>query len=504
MAETVGVPPRFEMRGVRKSFGATVALDRVDLAVRAGEVCALVGQNGAGKSTLMAILAGALRPDAGSMTVEGRSYAPRDPLDARLAGVAMIYQELSLAPHLSIMENIALGVEPSRFGVVLRDELRSKAVRALQELGHPELDPSAIVGRLSPAAQQLVEIARALATGCQVLVLDEPTSSLAHDDVLRLFSLIARLKARGHAIVYISHFLEEVQAVSDRVVVLRDGRNAGELATAGMTASTVVELMVGRTLEDMYPHSDRSAGEPILELDDLMPGAATLALHRGEIVGIAGLLGAGRTRLLRSIFGLEPIRSGRVRVGVYTGPAAPDSRWRQGMGMLSEDRTGEGLAVGLSVADNLTMSHLDGLGPGFTVLPARQNAAARTWIDRLAIRCAGPRQTIAQLSGGNQQKVAVGRLLHHDVDVLVLDEPTRGIDVGSKAQIYALIDRLVSAPADQRPRAVLLVSSYLPELIGVCDRIAVMCRGRLGPARPASSWTEHALLMEASGARAAS
>jgi ribose transport system ATP-binding protein len=312
------------------------------------------------------------------------------------------------------------------------------------------------------------------------------------------------LKARGHAIVYISHFLEEVQAVSDRVVVLRDGRNAGELATAGMTASTVVELMVGRTLEDMYPHSDRSAGEPILELDDLMPGAATLTLHRGEIVGIAGLLGAGRTRLLRSIFGLEPIRSGRVRVGVYTGPAAPDSRWRQGMGMLSEDRTGEGLAVGLSIADNLTMSHLDGLGPGFTVLPARQNAAARTWIDRLAIRCAGPRQTIAQLSGGNQQKVAVGRLLHHDVDVLVLDEPTRGIDVGSKAQIYALIDRLVSAPADRRPRAVLLVSSYLPELIGVCDRIAVMCRGRLGPARPASSWTEHALLMEASGARAAS
>jgi len=504
MAEAVSAAPRFEMRGVRKAFGATIALDGVDLAVSGGEVCALVGQNGAGKSTLMSILAGAVRPDGGSMTVDGGAYAPRNPLEARQAGVAMIYQELSLAPHLSIMENIALGVEPVRMGIVLRDELRSRAVRALTDLGHPDLDPATIVGRLSPAAQQLVEIARALAIGCKVLVLDEPTSSLAHDDVERLFGLVGRLRGQGHAIVYISHFLEEVQQVSDRVVVLRDGKNAGEVRTAGMNASTVVELMVGRTLEDMYPRGVRTAGEPILELEDVMPGAATFTLHRGEIVGIAGLLGAGRTRLLRSIFGLEPVRSGRVRVGVYTGAASPDARWRQGIGLLSEDRTGEGLALGLSVADNLTMSRLDGLGPGFTVMPARQDAAARTWIERLAIRCSGPRQIAAQLSGGNQQKVAVARLLHHGVDVFVLDEPTRGIDVASKAQIYALIDRLVSGPSDGRPRAVLLVSSYLPELLGVCDRIAVMCRGRLGPARPASAWTEHALLMEASGARAAS
>jgi len=504
MAEAVTAALRVEMRGVRKAFGATVALDGVDLSVRAGEVCALVGQNGAGKSTLMAILSGAVRPDAGSMTVGGRPYAPRNPLEARQAGVAMIYQELSLAPHLSIMENIALGVEPTRYGIVRRDELRSIARRALAELGHADLDPATIVGHLSPAVQQLVEIARALASGCHVLVFDEPTSSLSHDDVERLFGLIGRLKARGLAIVYISHFLEEVQQISDRIVVLRDGRHAGELSTTAMSTSAVVELMVGRALDDMYPHSERSVGEPILELAEVMPGAATLTLHRGEIVGIAGLLGAGRTRLLRSIFGLEPVRSGRVRVGVHTGPASPEMRWRQGMGMLSEDRIGEGLAVGLSVADNLTLSHLEGLGPAFTVMPGRQDAVARTWVDRLAIRCAGPRQTIAQLSGGNQQKVAVARLLHHGVDVLVLDEPTRGIDVGSKAQIYALIDRLVSAPAEGRPRAVLLVSSYLPELLGVCDRIAVMCRGRLGPARHASSSTEHALLMEASGARAAS
>jgi ribose transport system ATP-binding protein len=492
--------PRFEMRGVRKTFGATLALDGVDFAVRAGEVCALVGQNGAGKSTLMSILSGALKPDAGTMTLDGAPYVPADPLAARRAGVAMIYQELSLAPHLDVMENIVLGVEPVRYGLVRREVARQSAADALAQLGHPDIAPEAIVGTLSPAAQQLVEIARALATGCRVLVLDEPTSSLTHADVTRLFALIARLRDQGHAIVYISHFIEEVKAVSDRFVVLRDGRNAGGGRTADAAASDIVRLMVGGALDDLYPRSARTAGEPILELTDVVPGAATFTLHRGEVLGIAGLLGAGRTRLLRAIFGLEPVRSGRIRVGAFTGAASPERRWDQGMGMLSEDRTGEGLALGLTIADNLTLSRLDGLGPGFTVRPSRQAAAATRWIERLGIRCAGPRQAIAQLSGGNQQKVAVGRLLHHDVDVLLLDEPTRGIDVGSKAQIYALVDRLVSG-TDGRPRAALLVSSYLPELLGVCDRIAVMCRGRLGAPRPAREWDEHALLMEASGAR---
>jgi len=231
----------------------------------------------------------------------------------------------------------------------------------------------------------------------------------------------------------------------------------------------------------------------------VLPGAATLTLRRGEILGIAGLLGAGRTRLLRAIFGLEPVKRGRVRIGAYSGSSGPHHRWRQGMGMLSEDRAGEGLALGLSVADNMTLTRLEPLGPAFTVVPSRQQAAAERWIDRLGIRCAHPRQTIGELSGGNQQKVAVARLLHHDVDVLVLDEPTRGIDVASKAHIYKLIDEMVA-----QQKGVLLVSSYLPELLGVCDRIAVMSRGRLGPARPVEEWTEHSLLMEASGARAAS
>jgi ribose transport system ATP-binding protein len=301
--------------------------------------------------------------------------------------------------------------------------------------------------------------------------------------------------------------------------------------------------MVGREVDDLYPRSERRRGEPLLELSELQPGGASLTLCRGEIVGIAGLLGAGRTRLLRTIFGLESVRSGRIRVGAYSGPASPAARWAQGAGMLSENRASEGLAIGLSIADNLTLSQLADLGPGFVVLPSRQAAAASRWMQRIGIRSAGPRQAVGELSGGNQQKVALARLLHHDVDLLILDEPTRGIDVGSKAQIYALLDSLAagvkpvsanrgsrlgaggsvepgvvrgnalpspesrtpspdSGPGLIQPRAVLMVSSYLPELLGLCDRVAVMCRGRLGPARPVSEWTEHSLLMEASGAQA--
>ena len=420
----------------------------------------------------------------------------------------MIHQELSLAPHLSVMENIALGVEPARLGVIDRARIRQTAVDALQQLGHPEISPASCVADLSPAGQQLVEIARALATGARVLVFDEPTSSLSRPDVQKLFNLIARLKQRGLGIVYISHFIEEVKQVSDRFVVLRDGQNAGGGTTAEARGDEIVSLMVGRPLDDLYPRSSRTMGEPLLEVSDLVfagAGSARFTLHRGEIFGVAGLLGAGRTRLLRALFGLEAVRSGAVRLGAYAGPAPPAARWRQGMGMLSEDRTGEGLALKLNIADNMTLTCLEGMGPGFVVLPARQNAAARRWMDSLGIRASGPRQAVRHLSGGNQQKVALARLLHHGVDVLLLDEPTRGIDVASKAQIYALIDELVCGQdrSGANSRAVLLVSSYFPELLGVCDRIAVMSRGSLGPARPASEWTEHALLMEASGARAA-
>jgi ribose transport system ATP-binding protein len=479
MAEVnAGVPAApggFEMRGIRKVFGGTVAVDGVDLRVAPGEVCALVGQNGAGKSTLMSILSGALQPDAGEMWLDGAPYRPASPLQARTAGVAMIYQELSLAPHLSVAENMLLGVEPSRRGVLQWKDMRRTAAEVLERLGHPEIRPDAPVSSLSVAEQQLVEIGRALAVGSKVIVLDEPTSSLGREDVQRLFGLIRHLKAQRHAIVYISHFLEEVKEIADRIVVLRDGRVAGTGSAADLAPTDLVTLMVGREVGDLFPRSARSRGDVVLRFDGL-------ELHRGEIVGIAGLIGAGRTTLLRRIF------------------TPPRTQWLRGVGMVSEDRKAEGLAFGLDLADNLTLSRLEGLGPLGLVSPKRQEAAAESWMQRLGIRARSARQRIGELSGGNQQKVALARLLHHDVDVLLLDEPTRGIDVASKAQIYALIDSLVSAA---RPKAVLLVSSYFPELLGLCDRIAVMHRGALGPARPAAEWTEHALTLAATGAGSA-
>jgi ribose transport system ATP-binding protein len=339
----------------------------------------------------------------------------------------------------------------------------------------------------------LVEIGRAVAVGCRVLVLDEPTSSLTQSDVRHLFELVKRLKNQGLAIIYISHFLEEVQEISDRLTVLRDGKTVGQVSTGLADNAAIIAMMVGRNVDDLYPRSARKQGDAILEIHDLAgrlkPISASLTLHRGEVVGIAGLIGAGRTEFLRSIFGLQSIRSGTVRLGSYTGPASPARRWQQGAGMISEDRKSEGLALGLSLTDNVTMTKLP-----FLLSPKRQDATADRWIGKLGVRCRSASQTVSSLSGGNQQKIALARLFHHDVDVLLLDEPTRGIDVGSKAQIYQLIDELACAG-----KAVLMVSSYLPELLGVCDRIAVMCKGKLGPAVQHDEASEHSIMLQATG-----
>ncbi len=499
---------RLQMEGVSKRFGATIALEDVGIRVAAGEVLALVGENGAGKSTLMKVLSGAIKADAGRMWLDGVPYRPANPLEARRAGVAMIYQELSLTPHLSVQENIMLGMEPASLGVVRWREVRRRAIDAIKEFDNPELTPDARVSRLSVGSQQLVEIARALAIGCRVLVLDEPTSSLTQRDVERLFEIIGRLKQQGKAIVYISHFIEEVKRIADRVTVLRDGRVVGTNDVAAITTNRIVALMVGRQVEELYPRSERQAGEVVLEIDDLAgpknPKSASLKLRRGEVLGIAGLVGAGRTELLRSLFGLEPVKKGRIRLGVYSGPASPVRRWMQGAGLLSEDRKEEGLALSLSVADNVTLSKLKGFGPLGLVFPSRQDKATRRWLHELDIRCRGPRQPVASLSGGNQQKVALARLLQHDVDVFLLDEPTRGIDVAAKALVYKLINAVATgSPAQGRqPKAVLMVSSYLPELMGVCDRVAVMCRGTLGPTHRIDEVNEHELMFEATGREA--
>ncbi|MFI5380280.1 MAG: sugar ABC transporter ATP-binding protein [Tepidisphaerales bacterium] len=485
--------PRLRMTGVHKRFGATVALAGVDLEVFPGEVLGLVGENGAGKSTLMKVLSGAHEPDEGRMWLDGQPFAPRKPLDARKAGVAMIYQELSLARHLSVMENIVLGVEPMIGPFVDWFKARATAYAAMTRVGHSEIPLGEPVGNLSIAQQQLVEIARAVAVGCRVLVLDEPTSSLTQKDIANLFTLVRQLKADGLAIVYISHFLEEVKDITDRFTVLRDGQSVGGGKTADVQADQIITMMVGRQVSELYPRSKRTRGQPVLEVAGLAgvvkPLSASLTLHRGEVLGIAGLVGAGRTEFLRVLFGLDALRSGTVRMAGFSGTATPSARWNGGMGMVSEDRKTEGLALALSIADNITMSSLPPV-----VTPARQAAWSRPWIEKFPIKCRTPHQPIGDLSGGNQQKVAIARLLHHDVDILLLDEPTRGIDVGSKAQIYKIVDELACAG-----KAVLVVSSYLPELMGICDRIAVMCRGALGVPRPVDRWTEHEIMLEATG-----
>ena len=455
----------------------------------------------------MKVLSGAHAADTGEMKLEGTAYQPTGPLHARSLGVCMIYQELALAPHLSAMENILLGIEPTHGPFMNWRETRAIARRALDEVGLTNLDPAALVGDLSIAEQQLVEIARAVAVGCKILVLDEPTSSLTQKDVQALFALVRRLKAKGVAVVYISHALEEVEALCDRFTVMRDGETVGHGRVGEVPVGRIIAMMVGRPVEDLYPRSIRTASTPLLEVRALagrkFPTSASLTLRRGEVVGIAGLIGSGRTEMLRALFGLDAVTSGEIRISgnSVSTSARPGDRWSQGLGLVSEDRKTEGLAQNLSIAENLTLSKLEGLGPWRFVRPSRQNAVAAPWIKAFPIKCQGGHQPVEALSGGNQQKVAIARLLHHDCDILLLDEPTRGIDVGSKAQIYAWIDKLAlgDPTTGKSPKTVLVVSSYLPELLGICDRIAVMTRGVLGETRPVAEWTEHSLMLAATG-----
>ena len=489
--------------GISKRYGATVALNGVDLAIRPGEVHALLGENGAGKSTLMGVLAGAVRADHGEMILEGKRYAPDSPHDARRRGVSLIHQELSLCPHLSVTENVLLGGETSRWGWIDRDAARARARELIAELPHPEIHPERRVADLSLPARQIVEICRALAAESRVLLMDEPTSSLQGGDVERLFSLIRRLAARGIAIIYISHFLEEVRQIADRFTVLRDGSNVATGAIGEATNEELIANMVGRPAAGLFPARSRAAvGDIALSVRGLASPPrlreASFDLWRGEILGIAGLIGSGRTELVRAVFALETSSAGVITVAGNSAAARRGSaaeRVAQGVGYLSEDRKGEGLALPMSIADNLcaTRPELVPHAAGMLDL-ARQAERARHWIRELRIRATSPSQAVRALSGGNQQKIAIGRLLHQDADILLLDEPTRGIDVGSRSDVYDVIAQRAAAGC-----AVLVVSSYLPELFGLCDRIAVMCRGDLSPARPVSEWTHETVLAAAIG-----
>ena len=490
---------RLRLAGVVRSFGATRALRGVDFELAPGEVHALIGENGAGKSTLIKIVGGILRADAGVVELDGKPYRPANPLSARRRGIAVIHQELSLAPDLSVEENVLLGREPRRFGFVATGQRRRQARQALAQLGREAMDLRRPVRELGLAEQQMVEIARALVDRPRALLMDEPTSSLTRLDTQRLFEAISRLKQAGVSVIYVSHFLEECRQVADRYTVLRDGRSVATGEMSRVTFGELVRAMAGEDSGEFRRRTERPPGDVVFELDRIcgktLPREVSLSLRRGEILGIAGLVGAGRTETLRVCFGLDALRGGRLRVkGRWDRGRSPRGRLRQGVGYVSESRKEEGLLLERSLADNLTLTRLEPCSRWGFIDRSAQNRAASRWIDELSVSAAGPRQSVRELSGGNQQKIAIGRLLHHEADILLLDEPTRGIDVGSRFRIYRLIHELA-----EQGRAVLLASSYLPELLGICDRIAVMRRGELVAVHPVADWNESRLLAAAAG-----
>lgn len=490
-----------QLTGISKRFGATQALDGVDLSIGRGEVRALVGENGAGKSTLMKTLSGALRPDEGVISLDGQPCTITSPLIGRRLGIAMIYQEMNLVPDLNVEENIALGRHKHFLGVIRHERQEIQGI--LELLQHPELPLDARVGSLSISLQQIVEIARALFGNARIILMDEPTSSLTAEDTRALFAVIRRLKQRGIAVIYISHFLDEVVEIADSYTVLRDGKSVAHGDMAGTTIPQLVKLMVGRDVPDMFPRIPHQPGELLLRIESLegapTPSGVSLEVHRGEILGIAGLVGAGRTETLRRIFGLDPAVSGSMhqpqRRPFSLRAITPRTAIARGVNLLSENRRDEGLALGLSIAENMTLSclprfaHLGGWGP---LEPGKESSAVRSWIDNLKIRCRNEKQYVSELSGGNQQKVAIGRILEQDSDVLLFDEPTRGIDVSTKVEIYRLVGRLAAAG-----KGIVFVSSYLPELLGVCDTLAVMHRGRLSASRPVTDWTPEKIMLAA-------
>jgi ribose transport system ATP-binding protein len=489
---------------IHKRFGPTVALDGVSLKLRKGEVHALIGENGAGKSTLMNVVAGSLRPDRGAMELDGRAYVPSTPLDARVNGIALIHQELSLCPHLSVAENIMMGIEPSRLGWLNRKSLDARTFAVLETFPHPEIRPQTLVSDLSVAAKQIVEICRSIAARAQIILMDEPTSSLQREDVKHLFGLIDKLRDAGLSVIYISHFLEEVREIADRFTVLRDGQSVATGMIASVTDEELITQMVGRPVQNLFPKRGRRETEetnPVLEVRSLKAPPtlqhASFDLRRGQILGVAGLMGSGRTQLVRSIFGLDEVQSGTIKLkgkALSARGGAPAMRLFQGLGYLSEDRKGEGLGVTLSVADNVTVTRFSSCSRwGWLNLP-RQRQQAESLIRALGVKARSVAQSVKTLSGGNQQKVALARLLHQDADVLLLDEPTRGIDIGSKVQVYETIARCAAAN-----KAVLMVSSYLPELFGMCDALAVMSRGRLSAVHPIDEWTPESVMQAAIG-----
>jgi ABC-type sugar transport system ATPase subunit len=471
-----------EVEHVTMEFPGVRALDDVHFDVRAGEVHALVGENGAGKSTLLKVLGGVYTPTRGRLRLAGQEYVPVSPSDAIEAGIAVIYQEFTLFPDLTVAENVYIGREPiSRLSRGIRyGEIRATCRELFSMLG-VDIDPDARVADIGVAAQQLVEIARALSTEGRVIVMDEPTAALNSTEVTRLMDVVRRLRDEGRAVIYVSHHLEEVFEVADRATVLRDGRNVATLDIAGTTEAELVRLMVGRDVESVTHRDQVEKGEVVLRLAGLSAGSmlkeVDLEVRRGEIVGIGGVAGAGQSDLTQAILGALPIRAGSMELGgARFAPATPGEALDAGVGFLHEDRKRAGILPDLSVQQNLSISVLKRVRNGILRLLSMgsERALADGYMSSLRVKASGPDQSISELSGGNQQKVMLGRALAPGGRLLLLNEPTRGVDVGARAEIHQLLNRLTADGA-----ALLMVSSDLPELIGMSDRVVVLSQGRV-------------------------
>ncbi|MDR5817049.1 MULTISPECIES: sugar ABC transporter ATP-binding protein [unclassified Caballeronia] len=475
-------PPLISVSKLCKRFPGVRALHEIQFDLKPGEVHALMGENGAGKSTLMKILAGVYTRDSGDMLLDGQPVEFTSPREAQALGIGIIHQELQLMNHLSVAQNIFIGREPRKcLGLLLDEDKLNAAAREILARMHVKLDPRTIVGTLTVASQQMVEIAKALSFDSRVLIMDEPTSALNDAEIAELFRIIRELKAHGVGIVYISHKMDELKQISDRVTVMRDGEYVATVHTAETSVDTIIGMMVGRTLTDLTSFLGGSdQGEIALEVKHLNAGPlvrdVSFTLRRGEILGFAGLMGAGRTEVARAVFGADPVQSGEIVVkGVPASIKKPSDAVRRGIGYLSEDRKRFGLATGMDVESNIVMSNLGKFLSGRVFLRrSKIRKTAAHFIRLLAIRTPSPTQPVRLLSGGNQQKIVIAKWLERDCDVLFFDEPTRGIDVGAKSEIYKLLRSLA-----QQGKAIVMISSELPEILRMSDRIVVMCEGRI-------------------------
>jgi len=489
-----------EMRGITKQFPGVLALDDVSLDLREGEVHCLLGENGAGKSTLMKILAGAQPADAGDILIGGRPAAVTSPARARELGVSMIYQEFNLSPFLSVAENIFLGREPRIGKTPFIDgaRLRRDAEEVLRHMG-VTLDVRLPVNRLSVAQMQMVEIAKAVSVNARILVMDEPSATLTDHELASLFTLIGELRGRGMGILYISHRLEEVFQIGDRATVMRDGRHVATRDVADLTREDIIRMMVGRELTEEFPKVSLPRGAERLRVEGLTRDGlfhdVGFSLHAGEIVGLTGLVGSRRTEVVRAIFGADRLSAGRVFVdGREVAVSSPRDAIAHGVGLLTEDRKNQGLVLGMSVRENITLANLGELVRGIFVKGGEERRVAEDFVRELQIKTPSVEQAVQLLSGGTQQKVVLARWLFTNAGILMFDEPTRGVDVGAKTEIFRLMNALL-----ERGAAVLMVSSELPEVLGMCDRILVMHEGRLAGELSRAEATQERIMQLATG-----